>query len=150
MKDVFFVKILPLIIYFSALYIVPTFFAGRTKAENVPRSVKMGSWGELIFGLMIFFSGAIYLVFLDPEKISNPAIPMLAFAGSAFIGMLWLIMAVRLNHGSRQARTVCLVLSFIRIPTMIGILFSIVDLYLLYFTKQSRLFFNRPLPSEAA
>ena len=99
---------------------------------------------------MVFFAGAIYLVFLDPEKINNPAVPMLAFAGSVFIGMLWLIMAVRLNHGSRSARTVCLVLSFVRIPTMIGILFSVVDIYLLYFTKQSQQFFNRTLPSVTA
>ena len=57
--------------------------------------------------------------------------------------MFWFILASSLSQGVWSARRLCLVMSIVRLPTIIGIIFSTMSIYLLYFTRQSRDFYKQ-------
>lgn len=62
--------------------------------------------------------------------------------------VFWISVAVSLYRGSKIGRTTCLILSILRIPTIIGILFSILSLRMLYFNPQSKEYFENPLKNS--
>ncbi|MFC1737981.1 hypothetical protein ACFL1G_02905 [Planctomycetota bacterium] len=99
-----------------------------------PKSIKIAEKSEMIFGSMVLLS-SIYFVFIEKNSI------LTYFA--LVIGFLWLFIATALYLGKNWARVACLILSILRIPTIIGIVFSIISIYLLFFTEQSKSFFKK-------
>ncbi len=85
-------------------------------------------WGMLVFGLGVF----IY----DPKDRFLGVFLML-------LGLFWICIAVSLYKSSKVGRTVCLILSILRIPTVIGAFFSFFSMRKLYFSQESKNFFNK-------
>jgi len=57
--------------------------------------------------------------------------------------LFWICVVVSLYRASKVGRTICLILSILRIPTVIGAVFSALSLYLLYVPQESKDFFNK-------
>ncbi len=105
----------------------------RFLKQKPPKSVKIAEKSEMIFGSIVLLS-SIYFVFVE-ENIK------LAYL-SLIIGFFWLFIAICLYVGKNWARVTCLVLSVLRLPTIIGVIFSIISIYLLFFTKEAKKYFK--------
>lgn len=124
---------IPLLIIVSIIgYILSLYITVRYMIQDVepPKAVRAAGMAEAAFGTMTW--GLVR--FCD-----NNVLIILVF----LFGIFWIGVAVSLYKASKVGRTICLVLSILRIPTVIGILFSVFSVYKLYFTQESNDFFNR-------
>jgi hypothetical protein len=100
-----------------------------TSARKPPRSVKIVELCEMTFGAIVVASSA-YFRGVEHSRTGG----LLAL----IIGILWWILAIAIYLGHRWARTLCIILSIIRIVTIIGIPFSVISLYITLFSKDFR------------
>ena len=116
--------------YFVVQYIILRYMI---PPENPPNPVRVAGIMEVAFGTIVLGSG-VYLY--DPKDI---------FAGifCMLLGLFWIGVAVSLYNASKVGRTICLVLSILRIPTIIGAFFSALTLYKLYVPQESKDFFDK-------
>ena len=98
-----------------------------------PKSVRIAAMAETAFGTMVFGTS---LYIFGPE---HPLKMRLLFI---MLGLFWIGVAVSLNKASRMGRALCLFLSIVRIPTIIGIFFSLFSVYELYFKREASDFFK--------
>lgn len=99
--------------------------------EVPPKPVRVAGMLEAAFGTLIWGT----LCFIHNNDFLKIFFMLL--------GLFWIGVAVSLYKGSKVGRTTCLVLSILRIPTVIGAFFSLLSLYKLYFTQESKDFFNK-------
>ena len=134
-------KITLLIVVSVILYIVYIGVSPKylIQPEKPPKSVRAAGMAEAAFGVMI--TGA--LAFIDLNNTFLKAFIWL-------LALFWICVAVSLYKASKIGRRICLILSIVRIPTLIGIPFSLFSLYKLYFTQESRDFFDKKTKKEHA
>ena len=121
-------RLLSIIICLFTFFILPNFFKNRPSSEEpVAASIRISSWIELIFGLLVFFGGITYSFFSHFSAETS----FFIFSLFCLLGMLWMILASRLGAGNYQARRICLILSAFRIFTIVGIPFSAASIFLL-------------------
>ncbi len=124
---------IPLLIVVSIIgYILSLYITVSYMIQDVepPKPVRAAGMAEAAFGTMTW--GLLW--FCD-----NNVLTILV----SLLGLFWIGVAVSLYKASKVGRTICLVLSILRIPTVIGALFSLFSVYKLYFTRESNDFFNR-------
>ncbi len=97
--------------------------------EEPPKPVRAAGMAEAAFGVLV--TAPIWFI-------ENNNFLLIFFL---LLGLFWICIAVSLYKASRMGRTICLVLSILRIPTIIGFFFSLFSLYKLYFTQESKDFF---------
>ena len=126
-------SIILLIVCSIILYIVFQYMTVRymIQPEEPPKPVRVAGMLEAAFGTLVWVS----LWFIHDNN------ALLIFF--MFLGLFWIGVAVSLYKGSKVGRTICLILSILRIPTVIGALFSLLSVYKLYFTQESRCYFNK-------
>jgi hypothetical protein len=98
-----------------------------------PLSVRFACWLEMFFGTLL---AATMLLFVGE-------ITRAILIGVAGVGLLWVLVAGCLLLGKRWARALTLALSVARLVTVVGIPFSVLDIYLLYGRKAARTFFAK-------
>jgi hypothetical protein len=103
--------------------------------EVPPKPVRVAGMLEAAFGTLIW--GTLCFVHNNLLKIFF-----------MLLGLFWIGVAVSLYRGSKVGRTTCLVLSILRIPTVIGAFFSLFSLYKLYFIQESKDFFNKKIQAS--
>ena len=135
-----FTRVLPVLILLVIFYLVPA-VGIQPREDNqrlIPRPVRVASWLEAVFGIMLFFSGVLFAV--DPTIIglSGPVGAMYALLCCLGAGVAWLVLAANINSGSKKARRICFVLSILRVFTIVGVAFSIAGVLLLYAASSSR------------
>ena len=124
------------LVLFLAYEFVPAFSVVSKKPKNLPRAVRLSAWLEVFFGLLVFFSW--FFVFLPVSAaFESRLLKIVSFPGLIFLASLLFLMSARLSQGCRHSRKACLIVSVIRLPTVVGIPFSIASIYLLYVNKQS-------------
>lgn len=106
----------------------------RISKERPPRLVRITEKIEMVFGVAVLIS-SIYFIYIEEATL----VACVCIA----IGLFWLLIALGLYLGNNWARTISLILSILRLPTIVGILFSLPSVYLLFFTKQSKAYFSR-------
>ena len=126
-------SIIVLILLSIILYIAYQFITVRymIQAEKPPKPVRVAGMLEAAFGTLIWGT----LCFIHNNDFLKIFFMLL--------GLFWIGVAVSLYKGSKVGRTICLVLSILRIPTVIGLFFSLLSVYELYFTQESKDFFNK-------
>lgn len=147
--NIFFSDILPPILLFIMIFIIPAVFIGqkRRRPNSIPISVRTAAFCEATFGILIFFY-SIYAIVIRKHAPMSWIPPSYVFLSGLALTMLWFILASSLSQGVWSARRVCLVMSIFRLPTIIGIIFSAISIYLLYFTRQSHDFYEQSLPGH--
>jgi hypothetical protein len=113
-------------------YVVIMFITVRymIQPEEPPKPVRIAGMLEAAFGTLVWAS----LWFIHDNNLL-----LILFM---LLGLFWIGVAISLYKASRLGRTICLVLSILRIPTVIGILFSILSIKMLYFHPKSKDFFK--------
>ncbi len=131
-------QIILVIVLSVALYIFFQFLTVKymIQPEEPPKSVRAAGMAEAAFGVLV--TAPIW--FIENNNF------LLIFI--LLLGLFWICVAVSLYKASRIGRTICLVLSILRIPTIIGLFFSLFSLYKLYLTQESKDFFNRKVKKE--
>jgi uncharacterized membrane protein YccF (DUF307 family) len=103
---------------------------GRVSSKKKPpKCVKIVEYCEMTFGSLVLVS-SVY--FGAVEK--NGICALLAL----IVGILWLILALAIYLGKRWASITCIILSLIRILSVIGIPFSVISGYIILFSKDFR------------
>jgi uncharacterized membrane protein YccF (DUF307 family) len=97
--------------------------------KKPPKCVKIVEYCEMTFGSLVLVSS---LYFGAVEK--NGICALLAL----IVGVLWWILALAIYLGKRWAWIICIILSLIRILTIIGIPFSVISGYITLFSKDFR------------
>jgi len=139
--------VLPTIILFFILSVIPIFGFPTDKQNDlvVPITIKMASWVEVLFGVIVFFFWvSVGASVIDPSDfgVNTRSEFIYGWLACILFGILWLLLATHLNYGSVKARKICLVLSLLRFATVFGAPFSLFSLYLLYFPKKSRSYYK--------
>lgn len=134
--------ILPPFLLFAMVFLVPVIFVGQKKDEykSIPISVRLAAFCEALFGIVILCYSFYAMVQLKPAP-GSWFPPGYVFLIGLALTILWFVMASSLSQGVRNARKICLVMSILRIPCIIGVIFSAISIYLLYITRQSRDFY---------
>ena len=122
--------LLSIIIYIVFMYIAVKYMI---QPEVPPKPVRVAGMLEAAFGTLIWGT----LCFIHNNDFLKIFFMLL--------GLFWIGVAVSLYRGSKVGRTTCLVLSILRIPTVIGAFFSLLSLYKLYFTQESKDYFNKTI-----
>jgi hypothetical protein len=99
-----------------------------------PKPVRVAGILETVFGTLVLGYGSF--IYIVEKEIHWGTFLML-------LGFFWIVVAVSLYKASKMGRTICLVLSIVRIPTVIGVIFSWLSIYKLYFSQESKDFFNK-------
>lgn len=120
--------LLSIILYMVYLYITVRYMI---QPEVPPKPVRLAGMLEAAFGTLIWGT----LCFIHNNDFLKIFFMLL--------GLFWIGVAVSLYKGSKVGRTICLVLSILRIPTVIGLFLSLLSVYELYFTQESKDFFNK-------
>ena len=121
--------LLTIVLYIPIMYITVRYLLLE---EEPPKVVRKAGMAEAIFGMLIwcplwFYFNRYFTIFV------------------LSLSFFWICVAISLYRGSKTGRTICLVLSILRIPTIIGIPFSLFSLHKLYFTQESKDYFdNKP------
>jgi hypothetical protein len=123
--------VLSIVIYIAIQYIRYVF---TRHSEEPPWPVRVAGMAETAFGTLVW-GGGLFVGGVEKSRSLGVALILL--------GLFWIGVAVSLYKASRIGRTICLVLSIVRIPTIIGALFSLLSIYKLYFTQESKDFFNK-------
>ena len=128
------ISITQLIIGTIILYIFYHFVTYGIVAQtpDPPRPVGIAGLMEAVWGMLVFGSGAL----IDNPKDRFWGLSLM------LLGFFWVCVAISLYKASKIGRMICLILSILRIPTVVGILFSILSLRLLFFNRQSKDFFE--------
>lgn len=106
----------------------------KSRDVNPPRSVNLACMIEVVFGGFIAFS-SLCLALVSVFNICS-------FLVWFSVGVGWMFLSVRLRRGSRIARWLWLPLSLLRLVTVLGAPFTLVAIWLLFFTETSRQFFG--------
>jgi len=101
------------------------------QSEEPPKPVRIAGMLETAFGMLIWAS--IWII-------HDNNFLLIFFM---LLGLFWIVVAFSLYKASRLGRTICLILSILRIPTIIGAFFSLLSLYKLYVDQESKDFFNK-------
>lgn len=128
--NVILLLVVSVVTYVVLMYIGVRFFI---QEETPPKSVRFTGITETVFGTL---TSGLGLFIYDPKAKLLGMFLML-------FGLFWVGVAVSLYKGSKIGRVICLIVSIIRIPTVIGAFFSLVSIYKLYFTQESKDFFNK-------
>ncbi len=134
-------RIIPIVFFLFIVFFFPILATPKMKVkkENVPFLINWISSIEVIFGILILFGGIILAEF---GNFDNKVIRSYVELGAIGFGFLWFAIAIQLYHGNKSARKILLVLSVLRIPTLIGIIFSLISIYVLCFNKNARKYFK--------
>jgi len=128
---------------FASIY----YAAGYLSQEVVkpPSSVRFAGEMEAGFGTVLY----LLAIWVLTTEYSAGYKVLLCLLLNAF-GIMWFIVGVQILKSSRTARRISILLSILRIFTIIGILPSFISIYLLYFKDSSKQFFreNRVLSDE--
>ena len=100
------------------------------QVEKPPKSVRATGMVEVAFGVMV--TGP--MAFTDNNLLKGFVL---------LLGFFWICVAVSLYKASKMGRGIILILSIARIPTLIGVPFSLFTIYKLYFKQESKDFFNK-------
>ena len=140
----FFSNVLPPILLFIMVFAIPAAFMGQKRrvSASIPFSVRIAAVGEATFGVLIFLC-SVYIISTRRHASMSWIQPEYVFLTGLALTMFWFILASSLSQGVWSARRLCLVMSIVRLPTIIGIIFSTMSIYLLYFTRQSRDFYKQ-------
>ncbi len=102
------------------------------------QSIHRASLWEFGFGyLLILFSIGTYLSLYS----ENPRIIYHLFG--VLLGVVWVCLVILLRRGLRRMRFVFLLLSALRIISVVGIPFSIASIWYLYVMDDSRAYYSR-------
>ena len=125
--------IIHLIIWSIVLYVILQFitYGVMIQDKEPPKSVRVAGIAEAAFGTMIW--GTLWFVH------HNNYLKIFLM----LLGLFWISIAISLYKASKIGRTICLILSIVRVPTIIGAVFSLLSIYELYFTQESRDYFNK-------
>lgn len=123
--------VLTIVLYIILKYIT---YVVMIQPEKPPKSVRVAGMAEAAFGTLVWGWGT-WVCAVEKSRSLGVALMLL--------GLFWIGVAVSLYKASRIGRTICLVLSIIRIPTIAGAFFSLLSIYKLYFTQESKDFFNK-------
>jgi hypothetical protein len=123
--------VLTIVVYIALQYIKCVVMI---QPEKPPKSVRIAGMAETAFGTLVWGGGA-WVCGVEKSRLLGVALMLL--------GVFWIGVAVSLYKASRVGRAICLALSIIRIPTIIGAIFSLVSINKLYFTQESKDFFNK-------
>jgi len=99
--------------------------------ETPPVSINIVVWSEIIYGIILLFLS----LFCLPE---HKVLSIVSVISGAFC--IWL--AQKIYYAHQWSKSICVILSIIRIPTLFGIPFSVLSIINLFFTKSSRIFFS--------
>ena len=115
------------------LYVIHLYLCGRyfIQPETPPKAVRMAGMTEAAFGVLVLAP----MWFIHDNR--------LLLVMVQFLCLFWIIVAISLYKGSKLGRKLCLILSILRLPTIIGIPFSFFSLYKLYFVQESKEFFDK-------
>lgn len=119
--------IIIIVIVLFLYFIAPALMA---QSQVPPRSVQAVVMTEVVFGVLL-----VPVAFLGFDE------QLFLLRLSLLLSFFWGCVAVSLYKGSRIGRTIFLILSILRIPTIVGIPFSLFSLYKLYFAQESKKFF---------
>ncbi len=123
--------VLTIVIYIALQYIT---YVVMIQPKKPPKPVRVAGMAEAAFGTLVWGGGA-WVCAVEKSRSLGVALMLL--------GLFWIGVAVSLYKANRIGRTICLVLSIVRIPTIIGAFFSLLSIYKLYFTQESKDFFNK-------
>ncbi len=139
----FLTRVLPVALLLVIFYVIPVLGVPSRKPEpgRIPTAIRVASWIEAIFGIMLFFSGVLFAMEPAVVGLNGPVGATYALLFCLGSGIAWLVMATHINFGNKRARGVCLVLSILRVFTVVGAVFSIVDIALLYGSRSSRQYY---------
>ena len=126
--SIVFLVVAAIFLYIFYQYLCVTYMV---QAEKPPKSVRIAGITEVAFGVLVWAP----LWFIDESKI------LLLFF--QLLGLFWICIAVSLYKASNTGRTICLILSIVRSLTIVGIPFSFLSLYMLYFSEESKCFFSK-------
>lgn len=107
---------------------------GHFIKKEPPKTIRIVEKSEVIFGALVLMS-SVYFIFIEQD--------IMYACFSLTLGFFWLFIAMCLYMGKNWARIICLVLSIVRIPTIIGIPFSVFSFYTLFFSKKYKTFFMK-------
>lgn len=124
--QIFLLIVLSIVLYIASLFVTARYLV---QVKEPPKSVGQAGMAEAVFGTLLWG----LLCFSDNKNIKVFIL---------LLGFFWICIAISLYRGSRTGRVTCLVLSILRIPTIIGILFSLFSVYKLYFNQESKDFFD--------
>ena len=120
--------ILSIVLYVLLLYVTVTYMI---VPEEPPKPVRIAVLLEGSFGILV----CAPIWFIHENNF------LLVFF--LLLCLFWISIAVSLYRASKAGRTICLILSILRIPTVIGAVFSALSLYMLYVPRESKDFFNK-------
>ena len=107
--------------------------------SDAPRAVQKASVYEIVFSLLLtFVSVGMYVAEYPAAGKVNP------YLATLLIGLGWIWFAAALRRGRAWTRRVCLILSVVRLPTVIGIPFSVLSLHALYRTDAANEYYATP------
>ena len=109
--------------------------------RNPPRSVRIVERCEMTFATVVF---AAFFIFAWIERTKSGLVVGLA------LSLIWYALAIAIYLGKRRARMLCIILSIIRIVTIIGIPFSVISLYITLSSEESKGYMTQPKPSKSA
>jgi hypothetical protein len=109
--------------------------------RNPPRSVKIVERCEMTFATVVF---AAFFAFAWIERTKSGLLLGLG------VSLIWYALAVAIYLGKRWARMLCIILSTIRIVTIIGIPFSVISLYITLSSEEFKGYMTQPKPSKSA
>ncbi|MHC4131467.1 MAG: hypothetical protein ACYSSP_02550 [Planctomycetota bacterium] len=112
---------------------------GSINLIKPPLSVRFAGWIEMAFGSILFLPSIVFLL-IPFEKGGH--LGFILLLSLCFVGFGWITLTVYLLKGSLKARKIFILLSVIRMLTIVGIPFSLLSIYLLYYTNQARTFFE--------
>jgi len=123
--------VLSIVVYIILKYIT---YVIMIQPEKPPKPVRVAGMAEAAFGTLVW-GGGLFVGGVEKSRLLGIALMLL--------GLFWIGVAVSLYKASRTGRTICLVLSIVRIPTIIGAFFSLLSINKLYFNQESKDFFDK-------
>lgn len=109
--------------------------------KNPPRSVKIVERCEMAFATVAF---AAFFMFAWIERSKSALLLGLA------VSLIWYALAIAIYLGKGWAPMLCVVLSIMRIVTIIGIPFSVISLYIILRCEEFKGYMVQPKPSKSA
>ena len=137
-------NVVPPVILYILLFIVPCVARPIKKGDRpkAPRTVAVASWIEVCSCCLFFFVGicVIWGLRIRVEWCASASFYCYLLVLGVTIG--WGLMIEHLSMGSLRARRAFLVLSAIRMLTVIGAIFSVAVIALLYGTRSARQYYK--------
>jgi len=109
--------------------------------RNPPRSVRIVERCEMTFATVVF---AAFFMFAWIERTKSALLVGLA------VSLIWYALAVAIYLGKRWARMLCIILSIIRVVTIIGIPFSVISLSITLSSEEFKGYMGQPKPRKSA